>query len=120
MLSLPLQTNHASLNTQAGEATSRGDQLQADILARGPREVDITKAFDKVWHDGLKYKITQFQLPPHLTRLLCNFLDDRTANIRVGSCLGPPSTSEVEFHRAASSRQPSTPYTLPPPAPYSY
>jgi len=51
---------------------------------------DVSKAFDKVWHDGLKYKLTQLHLPTHFTRLLCSFLDDRTATIRLGAHLGTP------------------------------
>jgi len=98
-------------------ALSLANKHQTNIILR-----DVTKAFDKVWHDGLKYKITQLHLPPHLTRLLCNFLDDRSANIRLGSYLGP------SIHLRSGVPQGSvlspTLYTLytaslPPPAPYS-
>ncbi|ROT68973.1 hypothetical protein C7M84_012828 [Penaeus vannamei] len=111
ILSLPFQESHARPNTQAGEATSRGDQLQADLLVGGTGSAialayeeialslankhqtniilrDVTKAFDKVWHD-----------------------DRPTSGL--GLISGPPSTSEVEYRRAASSRQPSTPSTPP-------
>ncbi|KAK4327634.1 hypothetical protein Pmani_001907 [Petrolisthes manimaculis] len=44
---------------------------------------DAEKAFDKVWHEGLKYKIcTQFNFPIIIQKLLCNFLDNRFMQIK--------------------------------------
>ncbi len=34
---------------------------------------DINKAFDKVWHKRLKYKILHLNFPRRLTNILCNF-----------------------------------------------
>ena len=51
---------------------------------------DVSKAFDKVWHTGLKYKILKLNLHPCFTKILCGFLDDRTAAVRLGHSLGPP------------------------------
>ena len=67
--------------------------------------IDIEKAFDKVWHQGLIYKLIQFQLPIQLLKLLQSFLQLRTFEVRVndstsscrpilagvpqGSCLSP-------------------------------
>ena len=45
---------------------------------------DVAKAFDKVWHNGLKYKIVRMGLPHILAKILCNFLDKRTAKINFG------------------------------------
>ncbi|WP_368666157.1 reverse transcriptase domain-containing protein, partial [Nocardioides antri] len=50
----------------------------------------MSKAFDKVWHNGLKYKLITKALPKFLIRILSNYLDDRTASIRMGSYVGPP------------------------------
>lgn len=50
---------------------------------------DVSKAFDKVWHLGLKYKILHLGLPAPVERLLCDFLEDRTARIKVGKHRGP-------------------------------
>ena len=38
---------------------------------------DISKAFDKVWHDGLRYKLMQIGLNSEITRILSNFLQNR-------------------------------------------
>ncbi len=46
---------------------------------------DVAKAFDKVWHNGLKYKLLRLGLPPILEKTLCTFLDNRTAKISIGN-----------------------------------
>ncbi len=40
--------------------------------------LDIEKAFDSVWHDGLIYKLHQFGIPLVLVKLIASFLDDRS------------------------------------------
>ena len=51
---------------------------------------DVEKAFDSVWHDGLRYKLTGIGLPVKLVRLLSSFLSDRTISVRVGNALSRP------------------------------
>ncbi len=46
---------------------------------------DLAKAFDKVWHNGLKHKILRLGLPDILEKILCNFLDNRKAKIKFGN-----------------------------------
>ncbi len=46
---------------------------------------DVAKAFDKVWHAGLIYKLMHLGLPPRLEKILINFLHHRTAKISIGS-----------------------------------
>lgn len=60
-------------------------KLCTDIILR-----DVTKAFDRVWHIGLKYKLTQTNLHPCYIRILSDYLTDRQAKIRIGSHIGPP------------------------------
>ena len=48
---------------------------------------DVAKAFDKVWHQGLQYKILQLQLPDVTEKILCNFLEGRTAQIKLDNQL---------------------------------
>ena len=67
------------------------EQIAINKSHRGQCQVvlrDITKAFDKVWHLGLKYKILQLELPTILEKLLCDFLDDRMAKIKINTFLG--------------------------------
>ena len=67
--------------------------------------LDISKAFDKVWHDGIIYKLTQNGISENLLNLLQKFLKERkqrvvlngqvstwqniNAGVRQGSILGP-------------------------------
>ena len=51
---------------------------------------DVSKAFDKVWLQGLQYKISQLQLPQIITKLLNNFIINRAAKIKINTYTGPP------------------------------
>jgi hypothetical protein len=61
---------------------------------------DVSKAFDRVWHTGLKSKIARLSLQPNIKACLFSFLDDREvqfegtkiplrAGVPQGSCLSP-------------------------------
>ena len=45
--------------------------------------LDVEKAFDSVWHDGLRYKINQYGLPDKIIRLLASFIQKRTIAVRI-------------------------------------
>ena len=64
-------------------AIAAADKKQVNLVMR-----DVSKAFDKVWHKGLKLKLIRLGLPECFTKLLCNFLDGRTARIRLEQFLG--------------------------------
>lgn len=61
-------------------ARHQQNRAQCNVIFR-----DVSKAFDKVWHDGLKYKLCNLHMPRNFTALLCHFLDNRRAIIQVGS-----------------------------------
>ena len=65
-------------------AKSQMNNERCNVICR-----DITKAFDKVWHKGLKYKIFN-NFPEIIEKLLCNYLDNRFAKIKVNEHIGPP------------------------------
>ena len=50
---------------------------------------DIAKAFDKVWHPGLKHRLLEAGIPNLLCRTASHFLDGRTAAIRMDGVEGP-------------------------------
>ena len=45
--------------------------------------LDVAKAFDTVWIEGLKYKLNRLGLPYYLLRILLSFLNNRTFCTRV-------------------------------------
>ena len=62
------------------ESFNRGEHVVAAFL-------DVEKAFDNVWHNGLRYKIFQLGLPTKMTRWLSDFLVGRLIQVNVNSFL---------------------------------
>ncbi|GBP80769.1 RNA-directed DNA polymerase from mobile element jockey [Eumeta japonica] len=61
---------------------------------RGRRTVgvflDIEKAFDRVWHPGLVFKLLNTQIPPALVRTVASFLEDRSFFVAVEDAISDP------------------------------
>ena len=51
--------------------------------------LDVEKAFDNVWHNGLRYKIYQLDLPNKLCRWLSDFLVGRVIQVKTEGFLSP-------------------------------
>ena len=49
---------------------------------------DVKKAFDRVWHRGLVYKLMQTGIETPLLRILTNFLQNRKAQVKVNKSKG--------------------------------
>ena len=50
---------------------------------------DISKAFDKIWHDGLRYKVIKAEaLPQIIKKMIGSYISGRTAQIRVKNYIG--------------------------------
>ena len=47
--------------------------------------LDISKAFDRVWHDGLIYKINSFGISDTPLKLIENFLSNRYHKVVLNS-----------------------------------
>ncbi|RNA44102.1 RNA-directed DNA polymerase from mobile element jockey-like, partial [Brachionus plicatilis] len=48
---------------------------------------DISKAFDRVWHDGLIFKLIKINLPPYLIHWIRSFLHLRSFRVKVNGHL---------------------------------
>ena len=62
------------------ESFNRGEHVVAAFL-------DVGKAFDNVWHNGLGYKIFQLDVPTKLTRWLSEFLVGCVIQVNVNGFL---------------------------------
>ena len=60
------------------ESFNGGEHVVAAFL-------DVEKAFDNVWHNGLRYKIFQLDLPTKMTRWLSDFLLGRLIQVNVNN-----------------------------------
>ncbi|UYV85105.1 hypothetical protein LAZ67_X004585 [Cordylochernes scorpioides] len=57
--------------------------------------LDLTKAFDRVWHDGLIAKITKKQFPRDFIKFLKNYLQDRTFSIKQGNYITTAKPTQI-------------------------
>ena len=64
------------------ESFNQGEHVIAAFL-------DVEKAFDNVWHNGLRYKIYQLDLPTKLCRWLSDFLVERVIHVKIEGFLSP-------------------------------
>ena len=81
----------------SGKAKSTNDHLfrlsQSVMESFNRREhvvvafLDVEKAFDNVWHNGLRYKIFMLDLPTKMTRWLSDFLVGRVIQVNVNGFL---------------------------------
>ncbi|KAK9870216.1 hypothetical protein WA026_006301 [Henosepilachna vigintioctopunctata] len=53
----------------------------------GAKFLDVKKAFDKVWHHGLIYKLKREQFPRKLVNIIQIYLHGRTFRVRIGDKL---------------------------------
>ena len=66
--------------------------------------LDVEKAFDNVWHNGLRFKIFQLDLPTKMTRWLSDFLAGWQAHISQCKQFFSPAKSTLRqgYHRVLS------------------
>ncbi|GBO36806.1 putative RNA-directed DNA polymerase from transposon BS [Araneus ventricosus] len=57
--------------------------------------LDVQKAFDRVWIQGLIHKLIRYKIPPHLLQLLKSYLEERKFAVKIGNSL-----SEAKIMRA--------------------
>ena len=68
------------LSQSVMESFNRREHVVAAFL-------DVEKAFDNVWHNGLRYKIFMLDLPTKMTHWLSDFLVGRVIQVNVNGFL---------------------------------
>ncbi|GFW44826.1 hypothetical protein TNCV_4511401 [Trichonephila clavipes] len=69
--------------------------------------LDIQKAFDRVWHTGLLYKLIKINAPPQLILIIKSFLNNRSFAVRVNDTHS--STKQI---RAGAPQAHSSPHPI--------
>ena len=64
--------------------------------------LDIKKAFDNVWHNGLRYKIFMLDLPTKMTCWLSDFLVGQVIQVNVNDFLSDQISPTAGVHRVLS------------------
>ena len=60
---------------------------------------DVEKAFDNVWHNGIRYKIYQLDLPTKVCRWLSDFLVERVIQVKIEGFQSQKFTQNQAFHK---------------------
>ena len=67
--------------------------------------LDVKKAFDNVWHNGLRYKNYQLDLPTKLCRWLSDFLVGRVIQVKIKGFLSPKVYPKAGTHHQTNKSQ---------------
>ena len=70
---------HYSTRDELTQAVGQAQRLSRRV---GAIFLDIEKAFDRVWHNGLRYELLHMNAPALLLRWISSFLSDRTGELR--------------------------------------
>ncbi|GFS66758.1 RNA-directed DNA polymerase from mobile element jockey [Trichonephila clavipes] len=49
--------------------------------------LDVKKAFDRMWHDGLIYKMILCKFPTYLIKIIHSYVDNSTFNVKLNNML---------------------------------
>ena len=94
-----LESNKLIINEQSGFRNNRGTADNLVFMTQKIQErlgrkngskacgvfFDISKAFDKVWHAGLIYKLVYLGVPIYLIRFVRNFLSNRFFKVKINN-----------------------------------
>ncbi|GFT72775.1 probable RNA-directed DNA polymerase from transposon BS [Trichonephila clavipes] len=81
---------HGSTVTQLLRVTELVHTGFQNHQATGMLFVDIAKAFDKIWHDGLISKMMRLGFSDQILKIIHSYLNSREFRVRVENCLSSP------------------------------
>ncbi|GFU12842.1 RNA-directed DNA polymerase from mobile element jockey [Trichonephila clavipes] len=84
-------TNHQllRLTNRVINGFNNGDTTEGAFL-------DVEKAFDRVWHDGLIFKMIKLNFPSYIIHLINSYLNDRTFQVKILATLSRIGTVSAE------------------------
>lgn len=77
--------NYSTLHQLHRVITHAKDKLETGA-STGLVTLDIEKAFDRVWHDGLLAKMIKMKAPIFLIKMIQSFLSERSFSVCVNGC----------------------------------
>ncbi|GFY16046.1 RNA-directed DNA polymerase from mobile element jockey [Trichonephila clavipes] len=83
LLSPHLERSETSTNHQLLRLTNRVINGFNSGDTTGGAFLDVEKAFDRVWHDGLLYKMIKLNFPSYIIHLVNSYLSDRTFQVKI-------------------------------------
>lgn len=86
---------HHSTTTQLNRLTTHIKSALNNKLSTGLVSLDIEKAFDRTWHNGLVYKLICIKTPHYITKIIHSFLQNRTFQVYVNNQLS--ETHQINF-----------------------
>lgn len=108
-----LEENNTIIDEQFGFRKLHSTELQITRLTEyitegytrrqstGAVFLDISKAFDKVWHSGLIYKMTEAGISTKLTQLIQSFLSQRKCKVKIGDAISAEVSLEAGVPQGA-------------------
>lgn len=57
--------------------------------------IDIEKAFDRVWHNGLLFKLIKTRTPKYIIKIISSFLNSRSFSVKISK--SQSSTEPINF-----------------------
>lgn len=57
--------------------------------------LDLERAFDKVWIEGLLYKMIKLNIPAYIIKIINSFLNNRTFRVRINATLSSIKTTKA-------------------------
>lgn len=78
-------TSHQLLRLYSSSRTALNDKLSIGLIS-----LDIEKAFDRVWHEGLIYKLMKANFPSYLIQTIKSYLTNRSSCVKVENIKSTP------------------------------
>lgn len=76
-----------STTHQAARIKKHIRQNKRDKKSTGMILLDIEKAFDSIWHDGLIFKLIKMKLPSYLVKMINAFIRNRKLSVHVNNSI---------------------------------